>query len=197
MNKITIPGVTDAFKEFAALAKDGRVSNKRERVLAQIIVDSYQLRMVDLASILAIAQAVVAAAAEGERCVVVYYGGADHATSLVDFWESEGWVKTGMVGKDEWGDREPRGLKLPAYLRSLDALFPAKWDRLQPKVSAGAVGASASGDTDETPAASAPGAGPKCAACQLCKPRREFNNAQLKKPATKRRCRKCIEGAIQ
>jgi hypothetical protein len=43
VGSITVPGIHDAFKELQALRAEHRVSTRRERVLAKIIVDIYQV----------------------------------------------------------------------------------------------------------------------------------------------------------
>lgn len=208
LNKFTIPSIDEAFQEFALLAKESRRSTTRERVLAEILIDIYQIRMVDLASILSVAKAVISASKHGEPCVVVYYGGADHTAGLVNFWLSEGWESQGVVGKDEWDDHESRGLKMPPYLRGLRAMFPTRKRSgaggtcLSATADATTLeGTSANNDTNsihtKAPVAAVAAdamttcTGPLCSVCGVHKPRKHFNSGQLKKPPPKRRCRDC------
>jgi len=133
LGDITIPDFDAAFAELKifgdALAKGSkRSSTKRERVLAKMLVDIYQLRLVDLAMILSVADCALAVET-GQRVVVVLYAGGDHTKSLTEFWRSRGFGNTGLpnqglVGKEDWEDDEPRGLSLPSYLHDFARLFP-------------------------------------------------------------------------
>jgi len=127
LKDIEIPGLQDAFKEFAKFDPSTRASTRRERVLAQIIIDAFQLRLVDLAMTLAVADA-AAAAPPGMPVVVVLYAGEDHTRSCADFWRDQGFSSKGLagkgiVGKRDWEDDEPRGLSFPAYLQDVRTLF--------------------------------------------------------------------------
>jgi len=128
LKDISIPSVEDAFKEFAAFDPESRASSRRERVLAQIAVDAFQLRMVDVAMALSVADAVLSAPA-GDRIAVMLYAGEDHAKSVAQFWrkfgfDSAGLAKGGVVGKSDWDEDEPRSLVFPAYLQDIRRLFP-------------------------------------------------------------------------
>lgn len=129
LGDIRIPDGAAAFCELAAFdAATGQPATRRQRVLAKILVDIFQLRLVDLAAILRVADAVVAAP-EGQRVVVILYAGADHASSVVEFWRARGFSHWGlpaggMVGKERWSEGETRALELPGYLRQVDELFP-------------------------------------------------------------------------
>jgi len=133
LGDITIPDFDAAFAELKsfgdALAKGStRSSTKRECVLAKMLVDIYQLRLVDLAMILSVADCALAAET-GQRVVVVLYAGGDHTKSVTTFWRSMGFGNTGLpnqglVGKEDWEDEESRGLDLPSYLHDFGRLFP-------------------------------------------------------------------------
>jgi len=128
LKPIGIPGVEDAFKELAKFDPSKRSSSKRERVLAKIMVDIYQLRLVDLAAVLRVAD-VIASAPQDKPLVVILYTGSDHTKCVVEFWRSQGFspkglAQKGYVGKDDWDDDEPRALTLPPYLHELNRLFP-------------------------------------------------------------------------
>lgn len=130
LKEIQIPDVEQAFAELARFDPKKRVSTSRERVLANILIDCFQLRMVDLAAALRVADAVLASA-PGSRVVVVFYAGGDHTNSVADFWRARGFghgglPQKGYVGKEDWDEDEPRGLDLPAYLHDFTKLFPVK-----------------------------------------------------------------------
>jgi len=128
LKDITIPGLDEAFRELAAFDPASRVSTYRERVLAKIIVDAFQVRLVDLAMIFAVAEAVLDAP-PSLPVVVVLYAGEDHTKSVAEFWRahglsSEGLPKGGRVGKSDWEDDEPRSLTFPPYLQDVRRMFP-------------------------------------------------------------------------
>jgi len=125
IEEIRIPGADEAFVEFA---KGEPAKGSRQQVLSKIIVDSFQLRSVDLAMVLKAAE-VALRAPEGERLVIVQYAGLDHTRMAVKFWRSQGFKATGLpncgrLGKDIWEDDERRALTLPSYLKDLSTLFP-------------------------------------------------------------------------
>eukprot|EP00747_Dinoflagellata_sp_TGD_P016448 gnl/TRDRNA2_/TRDRNA2_125120_c1_seq2.p1 gnl/TRDRNA2_/TRDRNA2_125120_c1~~gnl/TRDRNA2_/TRDRNA2_125120_c1_seq2.p1 ORF type:complete len:278 (+),score=29.87 gnl/TRDRNA2_/TRDRNA2_125120_c1_seq2:14-847(+) len=128
LRDIRIPSIEAAFTEFAKFDPDKRSTTKRERVLSQIIVDIFQLRLVDMASVLKVAD-VVCSVPEGARVVVVLYLGSDHVHGVIDFWRAQGFTHKGLpgkglVGKDALIDSESRALKFPPYLHDFDRLFP-------------------------------------------------------------------------
>jgi len=128
LKSIRIPNVDVAFKEFGRFDPEKRVTNARERVLGQILVDSFNLRLVDLAIILTVVK-IVLAAAPGEPVVIVFYGGEDHAAHVAKFWGQRcfnysGLPKNGFIGKRQWEEDEPRGLTFPSYLHDFSELFP-------------------------------------------------------------------------
>ncbi|CAE7258529.1 unnamed protein product, partial [Symbiodinium pilosum] len=105
-----------------------KVWSLHELVLAKILIDAFQLRLVDLAAILRVADCVLSAR-EDEEVVVVLYAGGAHAHCVEEFWRAQSFTsddlpKRGLVGKDDWEDDEPRGLVLPKYLHDFDLLFP-------------------------------------------------------------------------
>merc|ERR1712032_1173657 len=107
---------------------EARVTTRRERVLAKILVDAFALHLVDLASNLKIAD-VVTRSPEHAQVVIVYFAGGDHSNAVADFWRSQGFSskglpKKGIVGKEDFEDDEPRGLELPKCLHNLQELFP-------------------------------------------------------------------------
>jgi len=123
LKKITIPCLDDAFKELASFDPESRISTPRERVLAKIIVDVFQLRAFDLAISLAVMESAIDAP-PGEPVVVILYAGEDHTRSASEFWRaqgfhSEGLPNDGVVGKRDWEDDEPRVLRFPPYLQDL------------------------------------------------------------------------------
>ncbi|CAK0882175.1 unnamed protein product [Prorocentrum cordatum] len=128
LGAIRIPDYESAFQELRAFDFRSRSSTRRERVLAKILVDAFQLRLVDAAAILTIGN-IVAQSEEGARVVVVLYAGAAHSRCVVEFFRSQGLghqglPKKGYVGQEEWEDDEPRGLELPSYLHDFSELFP-------------------------------------------------------------------------
>lgn len=128
LKSIKIPGFKSAFEELRAIDLSSRVTNRRERALAKILVDGFQLRLVDVAAILRMALA-VAKAPPGENVVVVLFAGLDHSNLVADFWRSHGFgakglPKKGVVGKEDFEEGEPRALALPPCLHKLADLFP-------------------------------------------------------------------------
>ncbi|CAE7941977.1 unnamed protein product, partial [Symbiodinium sp. KB8] len=124
---IRIPSMEEAFRELAEFEPQSG-SSRRQRVLAKIVIDAFQLRLVDLAAILRVADCVLSAR-EDEEVVVVLYAGGAHAHCVEEFWRAQSFTsddlpKRGLVGKDDWDDDEPRGLVLPKYLHDFDLLFP-------------------------------------------------------------------------
>ncbi|CAL1128114.1 unnamed protein product [Cladocopium goreaui] len=124
---IRIPNLQEAFEELAAFHPSTQAASRRQRVLAKIIIDSFQLRLVDLAAVLTMAECMLEAK-EGEEVVVVLYAGGAHTQCVERFWRSQGFSsdglpKRGLVGKEDWDDDEPRGLVLPRYLHDFDKLF--------------------------------------------------------------------------
>jgi hypothetical protein len=126
---ITIPDVEGAFAAFNDYkGPSPKVSSAREQVLSKMIVDAYQLRLVDLAAILKVGS-IVASSPEESKIVVVFYAGSDHTRSVMKFWRSWGFGATGLankglVGKEEYEEDEPRCLSLPSYLHDFGKLFP-------------------------------------------------------------------------
>jgi len=129
LEDISIPNVEETFAELRKLnLQAGNCSTRRQRILAKILVDAYQLRLVDLAAILKIAH-IVTQAPEGSRCAIVIYAGSDHVKSVVSFWEQNGLshaglCRKGMAGKKNWKDGESKGVTMPPYLHDLNRLFP-------------------------------------------------------------------------
>jgi len=123
LRDITIPSISEAFKELSAFDPEkGQASSRRLRVLAKIIIDVFQVRLVDLAMILSVAS-IIGAAEPNEKVSVVIYAGADHTRSVEEFFCQQGFKEVGMVGKEEWEEDEPRPLELPDYLHDLNVLF--------------------------------------------------------------------------
>jgi hypothetical protein len=122
LKDIRIPGFEAAFAEVIRSRPSTQASSSREQVLAKILVDAFQLRLVDLSMILKTAN-IVMATPKGGRVVVVQYAGADHIRSVVKFWRSQGFRLRGSVGKDSYEDDEPRVLALPSYLHDFTSLF--------------------------------------------------------------------------
>lgn len=128
LKAIRIPAFEPAFEELARFDPDEQVTTRRERVLAKILVDAFQLKLVDLASILKMIDVIIREP-EDSRVVIVYFAGGDHTNPVVSFWRSQGFSSTGIpkkgiIGKDDFDDDEPRGLEFPKCLHSLDELFP-------------------------------------------------------------------------
>ncbi|OLQ10319.1 hypothetical protein AK812_SmicGene5993 [Symbiodinium microadriaticum] len=125
---IHIPGFEDAMAEIVSFDPDaGKPTTKRQRVLAKIIIDVFQLRMVDLAAILLVSDRVLQARI-GTEVVVILYAGSDHASAVESFFRERGFrgdhlPRAGRVGKDYWYPDEPRGLQLPSYLHDFGDLF--------------------------------------------------------------------------
>eukprot|EP00434_Breviolum_minutum_P009050 symbB.v1.2.007969.t2/scaffold465.1/size200768/5 len=105
-----------------------RISNKRERVMAKILVDVYMLCIVDVALALLTAEAMLRA--DGPQVIVVYAGGA-HIRNQVKFWSLQGFSSTGLpqnglVGQEEYEDFEPHLLEMPDALGDFSQLFTLK-----------------------------------------------------------------------
>jgi hypothetical protein len=127
LKDIRIPSLEETFSELKRRSCD-QVSTRRERVLGQIFVDVFQLRLVDLAMVLKIANA-VASAPEDKPIAIVLYAGSDHTNSITKFWKSMGFSaaglsKKGVVGKSAYKPDEPKTLTFPSYLHDLSKLFP-------------------------------------------------------------------------
>lgn len=127
LREITIPPLEEAWAEIVKFDAKERASSKRERVLSKIIVDAFQVKLVDLAAVLTVAD-VVGRAKTNARVVVVVYAGGEHTDAVVKFWRTQGFSHRGLpyrglVGKVGWEDDEPRGLELPPYLHDFSLLF--------------------------------------------------------------------------
>jgi len=127
LKDIRIPSLEETFAELKRRSCE-HVSTRRERVLGQIFVDVFQLRLVDLAMVLKIANAVVSAP-EDKPIAIVLYAGSDHTNSITKFWKSMGFSaaglsKKGVVGKNAYKPEEPKTLTFPSYLHDLSKLFP-------------------------------------------------------------------------
>jgi hypothetical protein len=127
LKDVRIPSLEETFAELKGRSRT-QVSSRRERVLGQIFVDVFQLRLVDLAMVLKVANAVVAAP-EDKPIAIVLYAGADHTNSIIKFWKSMGFsaaglTKKGVVGKSVYKPDEPKTLTFPSYLHDLSKLFP-------------------------------------------------------------------------
>jgi len=127
IGKIRNPSLTQALEELQDFKVDDKVpTTKRQRVCAKIIVDAFQLRLVDTAAILKVAT-IAASAPVGSRLAVVFYGGSDHTSSLMTFFKAQGFSTKGLPkdGKVEGGKHgKPCGMKLPDYLHDFERLFP-------------------------------------------------------------------------
>jgi len=125
LKDVRIPSLEETFAELKCRSQ---VSSRRERVLGQIFVDVFQLRLVDLAMVLKVANAVVSAA-EDKPIAIVLYAGSDHTNSIIKFWKAMGFSSTGLsnkgvVGKSVYKSDEPKTLTFPSYLHDLSKLFP-------------------------------------------------------------------------
>merc|ERR1712238_452156 len=89
LKAIRIPAFEAAFAELSQFDPSARVTTRRERALAKILVDAFQLRSVDLAAILKIAE-VVLNSPEDAHVAVVLFAGGDHTSLVADFWRSQG-----------------------------------------------------------------------------------------------------------
>eukprot|EP00928_Gymnodinium_smaydae_P045745 TRINITY_DN30454_c0_g1_i3.p1 TRINITY_DN30454_c0_g1~~TRINITY_DN30454_c0_g1_i3.p1 ORF type:complete len:841 (+),score=162.46 TRINITY_DN30454_c0_g1_i3:53-2575(+) len=130
LTQVRIPSLDAGFLQLQKSLSDpsARSCTAQERTLAQILVDGFQLRLVDLAAILSVADVVQSAPAGDQPVVVVIYAGGDHTRSVVEFWESKGFSSQGLpgggyLGKEDWEDEHPRGLVLPEYLKDFSELF--------------------------------------------------------------------------
>ena len=85
----------EAFEELSHFDPEAGASSRRQRVLAKIAVDAFQLRLVDLAAVLAVVDSVLAAP-EGRDVVVVLYAGGAHAACVESFWRSRGFTGEGL-----------------------------------------------------------------------------------------------------
>merc|ERR1711865_392792 len=129
IGNIKVPSLDEALAEVRQFKSEDMVAtSKRQRVLAKIILDVMQLRLVDVAAILKVAT-IAASAPAGSRLAVVFYGGADHTSSLISYFRGQGFshkglAKEGLVDGRSRKFHESCGLKLPAYLHDFELLFP-------------------------------------------------------------------------
>eukprot|EP00928_Gymnodinium_smaydae_P007251 TRINITY_DN12616_c0_g1_i1.p1 TRINITY_DN12616_c0_g1~~TRINITY_DN12616_c0_g1_i1.p1 ORF type:complete len:496 (+),score=93.95 TRINITY_DN12616_c0_g1_i1:548-2035(+) len=128
LQSIRIPDFQSSFDELLRFNPEERIASRRERVLSKIIVDAFQLCLVDVASILKMAE-VAARAPKESKLVIVYFAGANHTNRVAKFWHSQGFSgkslpSKGIVGKEDFEDDEPRALELPRCLHNLSELFP-------------------------------------------------------------------------
>ncbi|CAE7532062.1 unc-104 [Symbiodinium pilosum] len=128
LKDITIPSFADAFAELSRFDPDERISTRRERVLAKILIDVFICSIVDVAAVLKTAEAILRAP-ENSPLVLVLYAGGYHMQNQVKFWQAQGFSSKalpnkGVIGQDDFEEFEPRGLDVPACLRDLSQLFP-------------------------------------------------------------------------
>ena len=106
------------FRDWALCTPGGGPLPVRDRVLAQIVVDAYQLKTVDAAGQTVGAAAAVAMAervawARSDRIVLVLYAGRKHAGNVVEFfgraWGSAGTDWRGGESRGKGGGVERRG----------------------------------------------------------------------------------------
>eukprot|EP00971_Amphidinium_carterae_P299118 5942548-Amphidinium_carterae.1 len=93
-----------------------------------MLVDFFQLRLVDVAAILKVAELVLQEP-EGAQIVVVLYAGTDHTRNVEKFWRMQGFTADGLpeagwVGKEDFEDDELRAFELPPCLNTWSQLFP-------------------------------------------------------------------------
>jgi len=130
LKEIRIPSFDEAMREILSYREGKATSTRRQRVLAKIIIDVFQLRMVDLASILIVMDRALAFP-EGSEVVIIMYAGGDHTQTIEKFYRDVGFSshalpRNGRVGKDNFGPREPRGIRLPSYLHHFGELFDGR-----------------------------------------------------------------------
>lgn len=126
LQNVRIPNFKQAFSELLDFDAKAGCATRRQRVLSKILVDAFQLRLVDLAAILKLAS-ITASAPSDERLVFVLYAGADHTANIVKFWTAHGFSFHGdVVGKDDWEEDESRCLDLPSHLHNFGELFPVQ-----------------------------------------------------------------------
>jgi hypothetical protein len=129
VGEIQIPHMDAAFEKLRELdLQKSKATTRHQRVLAKILIDAFQLRLVDLASILKMAQIVLNTPPKA-HVVVVFYAGSDHTTNVTRFWQEFGFSSKrlagrSVVGKTNWKDTESKALKMPAYLHDFAKLFP-------------------------------------------------------------------------
>jgi len=127
LKAIRIPAFEDAFAELQQFDPATRITTRRERAISKIMVDGFQLRLVDLAAVLKILD-IIANSPSDAKVVVVLFAGGDHTNMVADFWRSQGFdakglPRKGVIGKEDFDDDEPRGLELPGCLHNLKELF--------------------------------------------------------------------------
>jgi hypothetical protein len=127
LKNIRIPGLDAGFEELKAWDPEKRTTSNRERMIAQLFIDAYQLRLVDLSAILKMAAATLSAP-KGKPVVIILYAGEDHTRNVSEFWLSHGFTHRGLpnkgyVGKKHFKWDEPRALSLPSYLHDFNELF--------------------------------------------------------------------------
>eukprot|EP00392_Amoebophrya_sp_AT5.2_P008931 g8959.t1 len=115
-------------------------NGRKSRVMASILIDAFQCKLVDAAMLLAIGKAVQGKKQrkeegvekehgenikEGEKIVIVVYGGSEHTDAVAKFLrEQYGFQMKGKtIGKEDYEEDESRVLEFPEHLRDLRKLF--------------------------------------------------------------------------
>lgn len=91
LSGIRIPSFDEAMQEILSYGPSSGPTTRRQRVLAKIIVDVFQLRMVDLASILIVMDRVLAFP-EGSEVVIIMYTGGGYARTVQHFYQYLGFT---------------------------------------------------------------------------------------------------------
>ncbi|CAJ1418079.1 unnamed protein product [Effrenium voratum] len=127
LGNIVIPAFEDAMQEILRFDPEKGPSTRRQRVLAKIIIDIFQLRATDLSLILSVAER--AAAADSHEVVLIAYTGSDHSLSVEHFYRLQGFTSRVFPNDGLLGEKQPGKLgpilarPFPKYLQNLDELF--------------------------------------------------------------------------
>lgn len=131
LGQISMPDFETAAAEIMDFdPSSGEPASRRQRVMAKIIIDAFQRRLVGLSAILQIVERVLSLP-EGSQAVVILCAGGDHTHSVEQFFRSQGFSSKelparGRLGKDRWLDSESRALVLPSYLHDFREMFSVR-----------------------------------------------------------------------
>ena len=129
IGKIKIPSCGDGFDEIKERFKmeldvTDTLVTPRIEVMASILIDIWMSNLVDFTAVLKIAD-IASKTKNNNRVMVVCYMGTAHTRAVADFYTNKmGFKKKAFVGKTDWGENEPRILKLPKALWNIAELFP-------------------------------------------------------------------------
>merc|ERR1719506_3454148 len=106
---INMPTCEAAFAEILKGVRADKAPSRRLRVLAQVFIDIWMIRIMDCAAVLKCIEAI--ALSPHKRVVVVCYFGSAHTKGIEEFWckqglTSEGLSSKGFVGKPNFDEEK-------------------------------------------------------------------------------------------